>query len=86
MSEEQNIGDPSPNYPSEPPKRRRVPSQYASQIADFKNVTLLPFRTTPLPQKKIEAKNKSNLLCHFPLNQKATRLNPCPASCLLVRN
>ena len=86
MSEEQNIGDPSPNLPSEPPKRRRVPSQYASQIADFKNVTILPIRTTPLPLKKIEAKNKSNLLSHLPPNQKATRLNPYPASCLLAGN
>ena len=46
MSEEQNCGKNAPENSSEPPKRRRVPSQYATQIADFKSVSPTLSRTT----------------------------------------
>ena len=54
MSEEQNCGNNAPENLSEPPKRRRVPSQYATQIADFKTVSLNLSRTTPDSLKKID--------------------------------
>ena len=35
------------------PKRKRTPSQYAAQIADFKSVSIHQYRTiTPCPEKQ----------------------------------
>ena len=35
------------------PKRKRTPSQYAAQIADFKSVSIHRYRTiTPCPEKQ----------------------------------
>ena len=41
MTEEHFPGPSSCGQLPEPPKRRRTPSQYAMQIADFKNVRTL---------------------------------------------
>lgn len=41
MTEEHFPGLSSCGQLVEPPKRRRTPSQYATQIADFKNVPLV---------------------------------------------
>jgi len=46
MSEEHLPGLSSCGQLGEPPKRKRTPSQYASHIADFKNVPLLTPRTS----------------------------------------
>ena len=48
MSEEHLRSIPSLQQLGEPPKRRRTPSQYATQIADFKNVAFLSLRTSTL--------------------------------------
>jgi len=46
MSEEHLPGLSSCGHLGEPPKRKRTPSQYATHIADFKNVHLSPYRTS----------------------------------------
>lgn len=61
MSEEQNEDKKKPEEESDSRKRRRTPSQYANQIADFKNVQPFASRTTPLYQKKIRTTNITNL-------------------------
>lgn len=48
MSEEHLRSIPSLQQLGEPPKRRRTPSQYATQIADFKNVAFFSLRTSTL--------------------------------------
>jgi hypothetical protein len=40
----------------DPPKRKRTPSQYASQINDFKNVPSLSPRTTLTSIKETKAR------------------------------
>lgn len=55
MSEEQKFGKEGSSYEQEPPKRRRTPSQYASQIADFKSVSLNPHRITPPSRRDLAA-------------------------------
>lgn len=57
MSEEQIPGQSSLEQMAEVSKRRRTPSQYATQIADFKSVYEPPARTTPAPQKKTKTTN-----------------------------
>lgn len=51
MSEEHLRSIPSLQQLGEPPKRRRTPSQYATQIADFKNVVFFLLRTSTLLPK-----------------------------------
>ena len=46
MSDEHHQGLSSAERLSDPHKRKRTPSHYATQIADFKNVTLPPSRIT----------------------------------------
>jgi hypothetical protein len=60
MSEEHLLGISPWGQLNEPPKRRRTPSQYATQIADFKNVPLSLFRIllpTPKRQKASDLLN-----------------------------
>lgn len=52
MSEEQIPGQLPEDLQKEPNKRRRTPSMYAHQIADFKNVSEPLSRTTPYLPKK----------------------------------
>ena len=47
MSEEQNSNKAALDQCTDPPKRRRVPSEYATLINDFKSVTPNLPRTTP---------------------------------------
>lgn len=49
MSEEHLQGQGNAGEAREVPKRIRTPSQYAAQIADFKNVTVHPFRIIQFP-------------------------------------
>ena len=53
---EEHCKDPNP-LSKEAPKRRRTPSQYASHIADFKNVPLSLSRTLLRPSKDQEVSN-----------------------------
>ena len=53
MSEEQNGENGKGLEDGDGRKRRRTPSQYASRIADFKNVRCFPSRITLLSPKKL---------------------------------
>ena len=62
MREEQNVGKDAFNFIQHAPKRRRAPSEYASQIADFKNVILSTFRTILVNAKLTETSSLRILL------------------------
>lgn len=79
MTEEHSAAVQSMGDLADPPKRRRTPSQYASQIDDFKNVLLLPCRTSPPRSPKLPESAP-------PPNTKKTTSprmtpDPYPASC-----
>lgn len=56
---EEHCNDPTPQS-TEAHKRRRTPSQYASHIADFKNVPLSLSRMPLRPSKDQEVSNLYN--------------------------
>jgi len=56
MSEEHLWELQSNNLLSDPPKRKRTPSQFASHIADFKNVLLKTCRISLWPPKNTKTK------------------------------
>jgi hypothetical protein len=76
MSEEQNIGNQGGSQTGDPPKRKRVPSQYANQIADFKNVKIQLDRITRPISKKEETTNPHNPCCWPKQPTMETEFNP----------
>ena len=86
MSEEQILGQSSFEQMAEVSKRRRTPSQYATQIADFKSVNEPPSRTTPsLPKKTKTTNSQKN---RKPLSSQPDRppVGGSPAYCPLERS
>jgi hypothetical protein len=79
MSEEQILGQSSLEQMAEVSKRRRTPSQYATQIADFKSVNEPPSRTTPsLPKKTKTNKQPEEQETPLPTaRQTSSRRIPC---------
>jgi hypothetical protein len=67
MSEEHLRSIHSLQQLGEPPKRRRTPSQYATQIADFKNVAFFLLRTSTLLLRK--QKQSSLQMALHPMNK-----------------
>lgn len=86
MSEEQNIGKPALDHLVDAPKRRRIPSQYASQIQDFKNVTLPSVSITPAKSKKTDWEQEQTLLRSWNPRARPSSAGLWCASCLLESN